>query len=1046
MVESFKAQEGVNVPMAEKVDSHRKTGNGRYPDFFPEVPGSIVELRDGIGDENERDFTGRRVLILGTAEDGPVLENVSASTMDEARYLFGDYANPNGTPKDASLVNAFKRVQGAGADNIELMRISGEQASNELPLTATVEEKVHEHTVTAVAEGNAETTISLELSVESGYDDVRLGDVSVIAGDKILSAAEFDVDEDNHEITVHSDVANDYDEISIEYEERQIEYVNPIEDEDEEYDNAEELADAINSITKGEYELPHTDIFKINTLEVELSEGSTVELDSSEYDLTAETGLLIIYDIDTYQEIHAIDYEYKQDDITEHVERKPVNARTQTLELSHKADTRRPIIIRGALNGEYDNSDDEIDVIWDHDGTSEILIDSGVFDVSETLTIDYYWVEEELVEESVYVSSLFGGSKYNNVKIIVEDVLAEIEDNEYFVVEDEVHTDLSNFVYLNEDNIQPDSLYLTDDVDEDLLGEDTDGNIIGAYVNDEEFTKDPDVDETDFIFDKETSRIEFIDDTLTEITATYAYEDGEAKKTSTKRGIFNPGKTEEGNLGGGHYQDFRLNVSEDRETVHFPAEHILPDYFEKEDNQGKLVFHRQDGEEVVEKTMADYLEDTDKDFEIDYGQGVIEFEQPLSLNEEVECEEFRYYNMSSKKITIHPPEGLDRASNSIEVTGIGSEITNLAQLVDALNSNPYNEHLVYFNIKRGHKGRSALDIKTPEQKLMDWDEGQANPKVIRLSGGRDEIDLNAEQLYEKLEEAYDVAKDIEEIDIVLPAGAYADTELLSNKKDFAQQLANFCAHTFLRNNEIQGVIGTEPLQYPSKVNVIEKIENLINMDTDYYMQDSNNNTIYDNEGNPVDIGRFISVIGYDKSYEDERLAIPSIESGAADFVGIASMLESQNSPTNEVTANGQLAFQISTYQSSRLINNKIVPARVKKGTPKILDAMTCAQPNSGWTRWYTVDIVFDTINDLRSLYDRYIGKANEFEQRSSLDAEIRQKLDIKPTVIAYDYNINIDPTDPEMGSLVVELELVPAAELQRIKTVVSINQSLQAQM
>jgi hypothetical protein len=115
---------------------------------------------------------------------------------------------------------------------------------------------------------------------------------------------------------------------------------------------------------------------------------------------------------------------------------------------------------------------------------------------------------------------------------------------------------------------------------------------------------------------------------------------------------------------------------------------------------------------------------------------------------------------------------------------------------------------------------------------------------------------------------------------------------------------------------------------------------------------------------------------------------------------------------------------------------------VKGGVPKVASALTCAQPNSGWTRYLTVDIVFNAINLLRDIYDPYIGQGNTIEKRNSLDSDIYNALKKKNTIADFDYTLIQSPSDKVMGRMVVELDIVPIGELQKIHTVVSINAQL----
>jgi hypothetical protein len=105
--------------------------------------------------------------------------------------------------------------------------------------------------------------------------------------------------------------------------------------------------------------------------------------------------------------------------------------------------------------------------------------------------------------------------------------------------------------------------------------------------------------------------------------------------------------------------------------------------------------------------------------------------------------------------------------------------------------------------------------------------------------------------------------------------------------------------------------------------------------------------------------------------------------------------------------------------------------------------MTCAQPGSGWTRWHTIDIVFDTVSMLRNIFDRYVGDGNSLQKRNALRSDIRDTLKKQPTLVGSDFDLIMSQRDKQIGRIIIELDLIPEGELQRIKSIVSINAQLE---
>lgn len=1085
---------------------------GSYPEFYPNLSGSVVELKDGIKNKRSDVLSGKKVLLLGTATDGPVLQNVNIQSYENGENLYGRYYDRDtGVFNGSTLTRGLDRVLGAGADNVDCMRISGKKATGELELESVVREISHQEREYTVAEGNERTVIDMNLPEMPNelfkdnvqYDYAYMDNVKVFGDGKMLPTTSFQIDNTAGEVILREDVTSTLADVDIEYD---LIYVNikrvpeiievtatnqeltdtdglgitfqvPLEVEQVLSENPEdpivespstEYGDTIqvfedgtnitNDMTSLNYETgeinfgsSHTGTISANyvyktettwevpeqtaenefrlehnklvsgseTIKVDIISGSVKELAANEYSIDYSSGLITIYDMENYSGVNGVSYEYKETSIETKAKTDKANGAIQSIYLKNTADSAKPLIVTSNGN---ELPGDAYRVNYNSMDTTVVELKPGYASLRSDIYVKYYWKEQKMVRPVINAESVFGGSKYNDVKFEIIDKIVEKTDRFYVSRSgDLIKEETGTYKFPGDDtNILADSLYI----------EDNSGTVLELG--------------SDFTLHADVGKITLNSGvTVTQpVTANYAIAETESRKVTVVRGEYDPTVNEDGEDGGGMYKWMLLQKGSDNKTFTFRNDNLVKGYFFENPGHIMLV-NDKDGTETQ-------LSDTDKDYFIDYAAGQVKFKDTVEQYERVRVKQYEYYNVASKTLKIIKPEDKYQNNNRtpIVIENIGPEINTVGQLVNVVNTHERN-NVVRLSVDNEFVSMSALDLKTPVEKILN--DGSINFTRVRLTGGSNEVDLSKEELFEKLggrtddngnlvqPGAYDVVMDIEDVDIVLPLGVYADDQLLSNYKSFAGQLANFCARCFIRNNEIRGVIGLNPLNNPTQLNIINRVRELSSLETDFYMYDQDYNFVRNKDNNRIDIGKYLTLVGYDKVYSDQNLAVPSLESGAADFAAIASMVGPQTSPTNERTSYGKLAYNYSTNQASQLVNNKIVPAKIKRGSAKILDAITCAQPQSGWTRYFTVDIVFDTIDELRDIFDKYIGKSNTLEHRASLNSDIRDALKKKGTLIDYDYSVVMDPNDPSMGRILIELDLVPAGELQKIKTVVSIN-------
>lgn len=96
------------------------------------IPGMMLEFKDGglqLRETATQEATTRSVLLIGTAQDGPIMEPVAVDATS-AELVFGKGVNQAGRPNGATLPEAFTQMYKGGCRDIRMMRVSGAVATS----------------------------------------------------------------------------------------------------------------------------------------------------------------------------------------------------------------------------------------------------------------------------------------------------------------------------------------------------------------------------------------------------------------------------------------------------------------------------------------------------------------------------------------------------------------------------------------------------------------------------------------------------------------------------------------------------------------------------------------------------------------------------------------------------------------------------------------------------------------------------------------------------------------------------------------------------
>lgn len=151
--------------------------------LYPNLPGHLVEFKDGGMQLRSTAITGtsKSLLILGTANDGPVNEPVAIDA-ENVHKLYGNDVDDNGIPNGTTLTKYAKQAYKAGFNDIRCMRVTGSSASARIEKETETTTELVVANVTMVANGNDEYEVTLPFpgSIPAGqHAAIKKEDVAV---------------------------------------------------------------------------------------------------------------------------------------------------------------------------------------------------------------------------------------------------------------------------------------------------------------------------------------------------------------------------------------------------------------------------------------------------------------------------------------------------------------------------------------------------------------------------------------------------------------------------------------------------------------------------------------------------------------------------------------------------------------------------------------------------------------------------------------------------------------------------------------------------
>lgn len=207
-----------------------------------------------------------------------------------------------------------------------------------------------------------------------------------------------------------------------------------------------------------------------------------------------------------------------------------------------------------------------------------------------------------------------------------------------------------------------------------------------------------------------------------------------------------------------------------------------------------------------------------------------------------------------------------------------------------------------------------------------------------------------------------------------------------------------------------------------------------------YPPQAQSELLLDRKGNPVDIGRYISVVADEPLFSNGSVQGNYNGLGAGVYGGLVSQLVPQSAPTNKALPNIlTLRYQKSLFQLDQLTGARYVTFRQSINATKVTDAPTASRSTSDYNRLSTVRIVNAVLKMIRQASEPFIGEASTDAMKNALNTAVQKLLNnfvAQGALKQFQFNIQQSSADAVLGNMTIFLTLVPAFEVRKIKAVV----------
>ena len=197
----------------------------------------------------------------------------------------------------------------------------------------------------------------------------------------------------------------------------------------------------------------------------------------------------------------------------------------------------------------------------------------------------------------------------------------------------------------------------------------------------------------------------------------------------------------------------------------------------------------------------------------------------------------------------------------------------------------------------------------------------------------------------------------------------------------------------------------------------------------------------DPEGNPVDLGKYLSVLGAVAIHTNNFTSTGYISTVASSYAGMIATLRPQSAPMNKAIKGLRLIRQLRASKLDQLAGVRIVSLVNKPKGLVVTDSPTAARPASNYRRLTTVRIVKSVVQTVRDTADPFLGEPNSPQQQQALKSLLETALKnrvLDGSLRRFDFDVTATAQQRVLGQMVIDMVLVPNFEVQFIPLTITL--------
>jgi len=318
-------------------------------------------------------------------------------------------------------------------------------------------------------------------------------------------------------------------------------------------------------------------------------------------------------------------------------------------------------------------------------------------------------------------------------------------------------------------------------------------------------------------------------------------------------------------------------------------------------------------------------------------------------------------------------------------------------------------------------------------------------KAKALNGGTTGANLSVKEREDELKKAYEYLRNFEG-DVWVPMGAYIDdikqdynenTGLLENQANsFAADIEDFLDEQSINLFQPHAVLGTTQIDGDTIGDRDEWVKNLTEVDFDDPTRGANTMSTIQN--------KFISVAAFEPVFLNTGRGTPYAANGQASYAGLLASVPYDVSPTNKsIPGIYATRFPFTIRQLEALNGNRYVAMKTSDTRPPVVvNDITAAPLGSDYINYSIFSITKEAADRIKRLADNYIGRPNSVEIKNALDQDISNILKNMSGIQAFNYSLSSTIEQQILGVVEIDLIIVPVFTMKKIRTTVKLRKNV----